>query len=78
MQAERPTWSLRMRPAAGGGRAPMGRSGGGVGGPAWEGSRRDRGAIGAPHPCSWTSYKKIPEHQCRMKCIYIYMCLSGG
>ena len=42
MRAGRPTWSLRMRPAAGGGRAPMGWSGGGGGGQC----RRAPGAIG--------------------------------
>ena len=44
---------------------------GGVEGAASEGSRRDRGAIGAPHPCSWTSYNKKADHHCRM--IYIYI-----
>ena len=43
IRAGRPTWSRRMRPAAGGGRAPMGRSGGGGGGQ----RRRALGAIGA-------------------------------
>ena len=50
---------------------PDGSERGRVGGLAREGSRRDRGAIGAPHPCSWPSYNNSPDHHCRM--IYTYM-----
>ena len=53
------------------GTCPDGSERGGVRGAAREGSRRDRGAIGAPHPCSWPSYNNSPDHHCRM--IYTYM-----